>query len=171
MINYCLFVELMTTAHYYIVTVNNMCVFFVHSAIIQQLLLSNTYLASYFDDHLPCKLYYIMKQRWRRWSTYFTMACFFLAGGVEYSVIFPTMYDYVTSKGGQGWLYGLSLSAFSLSNLVTAPLYGLVFDKTKKTKFIVLFANIFEICGKLPARLLLFCTTSQLTINYITTGP
>lgn len=90
----------------------------------------------------------VIPERFRRWSTYFTMACFFLAGGVEYSVVFPTMYDYVKSKGGQGWLYGLSLSAFSISNLITAPLYGLVFDKTKMTKFIVLFANVFEICGE-----------------------
>lgn len=77
------------------------------------------------------------------------MACFFLAGGIEYSVIFPTMLDYVKSQGGEGWLYGLSLAAFSISNLVTAPLYGLIFDKTHQTKFIVLFANIFEIGGKL----------------------
>ena len=76
------------------------------------------------------------------------MACFFFAGGVEYSVIFPTMYDYVKSKGGQGWLYGLSLSAFSISNLVTAPVYGLIYDRTKKTRWIVLFANLFEIGGE-----------------------
>ena len=76
------------------------------------------------------------------------MAGFFLVGGVEYSVIFPTMYDYVRSEGGEGWLYGLSLSAFSISNIITAPLYGLVFDRTKKTKLIVMFANLFEIGGK-----------------------
>ena len=76
------------------------------------------------------------------------MGCFFFAGGVEYSVIFPTMLNYVRSKDGKEWLYGLSLAAFSISNLVTAPFYGLVFDKTKKTKLIVLFANLFEIGGK-----------------------
>ena len=76
------------------------------------------------------------------------MAAFFLAGGIEYSVIFPTMWDYVQSYGGEQWLYGLSLAAFSISNLITAPLYGLLFDKTHKTKFIVLFANLFEIGGE-----------------------
>lgn len=84
----------------------------------------------------------------KKWSTYFTMGCFFLAGGMEYSVIFPTMLDYVRSKDGQEWLYGLCLAAFSISNLITAPLYGLVFDKTHKTKYIVLFANVFEIGGE-----------------------
>lgn len=76
------------------------------------------------------------------------MGCFFLAGGVEYSVIFPTMLDYVRSKHGKEWLYGLCLAAFSISNLITAPLYGLLFDKTHKTKYIVLFANLFEIGGE-----------------------
>ena len=75
------------------------------------------------------------------------MATFFLAGGIEYSVIFPTMYNYVELFGGKEWLYGLSLSAFSISNLVTSPLYGLVFDKTQMTKLIVLVGNLFEIGG------------------------
>lgn len=87
------------------------------------------------------------------------MGCFFLAGGVEYSVIFPTMLDYVKSKGGEEWLYGLTLAAFSISNLITAPVYGLVFDKTQRTKFIVLFANVFEIGGELlwHANINLYC--------------
>lgn len=84
----------------------------------------------------------------RKVSTYFTMAVFFLAGGIEYSVIFPTMWNYVQHYDGEQWLYGLSLAAFSISNLITAPLYGLLFDKTHKTKFIVLFANLFEIGGE-----------------------
>lgn len=75
------------------------------------------------------------------------MGSFFLGGGIEYSVIFPTMYDYVDSLGGAEWLYGLSLAAFSISNLLLGPLYGLVFDRTHKTKLIVLFANLFEIGG------------------------
>lgn len=87
-------------------------------------------------------------KRLSRWITYFTMACFFLAGGVEYSVIFPTMFDYVISQGGQGWIYGLSLSAFSISNLVSAPVYGVVFDRIRSMRLIVLAANLFEVGGK-----------------------
>lgn len=85
----------------------------------------------------------------RQWSTYITMAAFFLAGGIEYSVIFPTMLDYLQSVGGGEWMYGLSLAAFSISNLITAPLYGVIFDKTHRTKLIVLVANLFEIGGRL----------------------
>lgn len=84
----------------------------------------------------------------KRWATNFTVACFFLAGGVEYSVILPTMFDYLTKQfDGEEWLYGLCLSAFSISNLFMGPLFGFVFDQTHRTKLIVLFANLFEIGG------------------------
>ena len=84
----------------------------------------------------------------KKWSTYVCMALFFLAGGIEYSVVFPTLLEYLESKGGHEWLYGVTLAGFSISNLVTAPLYGVVFDKTHQTKMIVLFANLFEIGGE-----------------------
>lgn len=85
----------------------------------------------------------------KRYTTYITMGVFFLAGGIEYTVVFPTLYDCVQEVGGEEWLYGLSLSAFSISNLITSPLYGLVFDKTKQTKWIVFVGNLFEIGGKM----------------------
>lgn len=84
----------------------------------------------------------------KKWTTRFVVACFFLAGGIEYSVILPTMWDYLKSKGGEEWLYGLSLAGFSISNLLTGPLYGVAFDRTHRTKLIVLFANLFEIGGE-----------------------
>ena len=84
---------------------------------------------------------------WKRWTTSITMACFFLAGGIEYSVIFPTMLFYLEGFEGEVWLYGLSLSAFSISNLFMGPLFGFAFDRTHKTRLIVLFANLFEIGG------------------------
>lgn len=75
------------------------------------------------------------------------MASFFLAGGIEYSVIFPTMLDYVKKFGGEEWLYGLSLSAFSISNLIFSPIYGILFDKTKMTRLMVLVGCLFEVGG------------------------
>ncbi len=84
----------------------------------------------------------------KKWTTYICMALFFLAGGIEYSVVFPTLLEYLQTKGGKEWLYGLTLAGFSISNLVTAPLYGIFFDKTHQTKIIVLFANLFEIGGE-----------------------
>ena len=102
----------------------------------------------------------VTANRLSSWTTYFTMACFFLAGGVEYSVIFPTMFDYVKSQGGLGWIYGLSLSAFSISNLLTAPVYGLVFDRVRAMRLIVLVANLFEVCGKCGVKVLVLVLSS-----------
>ena len=85
--------------------------------------------------------------RVKTWTTRITIATFFFVVGVEYSVIFPTLWDYMRGKGGEEWMYGLSLAAFSISNLVTGPLYGVVFDITHQTKLIVLVANLFEIGG------------------------
>lgn len=90
-------------------------------------------------------------QRVKRWTTRVTIATFFLAGGIEYSVIFPTMWDYIHGMGGQEWMYGLSLAAFSISNLFAGPVYGLLFDITQQTKVIVLIANLFEIGGKVSS--------------------
>ena len=89
-------------------------------------------------------------QRTKRWTTNLCFATFFLAGGVEYSVIFPTMWDYMHLHfDSSEWLYGLSLAAFSISNLFTGPLFGAVFDRTHRTRLLVLFANLFEIGGEL----------------------
>ena len=81
------------------------------------------------------------------WTTRTAIAAFFLVGGIEYSVVLPTLWDFLRGKGGEEWLYGLTLAAFSISNLFTGPLYGVVFDMTHQTKLIVLVANLFEIGG------------------------
>ena len=101
--------------------------------------------------------------RLKKWTSYLCMALFFLAGGIEYSVVFPTMLDYL---GDEEWLYGLTLAGFSISNLVTAPIYGVIFDKTHQTKMIVLFANLFEIGGEISIFELLFhCEVNKEKIN------
>ena len=50
--------------------------------------------------------------------------------------------------GAEKWLYGLTLSALSISNFVIGPIMGAVYDRTYQTKLIVLFLNLFEIGGK-----------------------
>ena len=95
------------------------------------------------------------------------MAMFFLTGGIEYSVIFPTMYNYVQDLGGEEWLYGLSLSAFSISNLITSPLYGIVFDKTKQTRWIVIVGNLFEIGGKQNSTRVIIVMYVEMVVVYL----
>lgn len=46
------------------------------------------------------------------------------------------------------YFLGLALSAFSLSGLLSGPLFGHWSDRTRTTKKIVLLANLFEIVGE-----------------------
>ena len=49
--------------------------------------------------------------------------------------------------GADKWLYGLTISAMSISNLLASPVMGAVYDRTHWTKAIVLFLNLFGIGG------------------------
>ena len=66
-------------------------------------------------------------------------------------VILPTTWDYLQSLGvapTDKWLYGLTLSAMSISNMFAGPLLGGVFDRTHQTKLLVMIALLFEIGGE-----------------------
>lgn len=75
---------------------------------------------------------------------------FFLFAGIEYAVILPTLNDYLKNEfHTKQFFYGLVLSAFSLSGVLLAPVYGVWYDRTHKTKMMIIFANMWEIAGNL----------------------
>lgn len=82
-------------------------------------------------------------------GTLVTSFIFFLLGGIEYAVILPTLNEYVHTFTDSSFYLGLVLSAFSLSGLLTAPIFGVLHDKLHKTKLMLLVANCFEIVGNL----------------------
>lgn len=85
---------------------------------------------------------------YRKWLTRITIAAFFLSGGIEYSVILPTCWDYMNTRfHSENWFYGLTLSAMSISNLLIGPIMGALYDRTHRTKILVIILNIFEITG------------------------
>ena len=49
--------------------------------------------------------------------------------------------------GAKEWLYGLTIAAMSISNMIVGPIMGAMYDRTHCTKAIVLFLNLFEIGG------------------------
>ncbi|XP_048831886.1 uncharacterized protein LOC125708418 isoform X3 [Brienomyrus brachyistius] len=63
------------------------------------------------------------------------------------SVILPTIWRYLQILGAPPYFLGLSLSAFSLSGLLAGPFFGQWSDRTRTTKNIILFANLFEVVG------------------------
>nr|XP_061790998.1 major facilitator superfamily domain-containing protein 8-like [Nerophis lumbriciformis] len=83
----------------------------------------------------------------KRKLTFFTIGLIFLLSGVEYAVILPTIWKYLQTLEAPSYFLGLTLSAFSLSGLLSGPLFGHWSDRTRITKKIILFANLFEIVG------------------------
>lgn len=64
------------------------------------------------------------------------------------AVILPTIWRYLQTLEAPTYFLGLALSAFSLSGLLSGPLFGYWSDRTRTTKTIILLCNIFEIIGK-----------------------
>ncbi|XP_053566328.1 major facilitator superfamily domain-containing protein 8-like [Bombina bombina] len=71
----------------------------------------------------------------------------FLLSGIEYAVILPTVWLYLQSLGAHPFFLGLVLSAFSLTELLSGPLFGHWTDRTGRTKNVILLSNCFEIAG------------------------
>lgn len=68
------------------------------------------------------------------------------------AVILPTIWRYLQILEAPPYFLGLGLSAFSLSGLLTGPLFGFWSDRSGTTKSIVLFSNLFEIAGESSER-------------------
>uniref|UniRef100_A0A8D0H894 Major facilitator superfamily (MFS) profile domain-containing protein n=1 Tax=Sphenodon punctatus TaxID=8508 RepID=A0A8D0H894_SPHPU len=83
----------------------------------------------------------------RKKLTNFTIGLLFLSGGIEYAVILPTIWAYLQTLDAQPYFLGLGISAFSFTGLITGPLFGHLSDRTRRTKGIILFANLFEVAG------------------------
>ncbi|XP_051555424.1 major facilitator superfamily domain-containing protein 8-like [Myxocyprinus asiaticus] len=88
-----------------------------------------------------------MDYRQKRKLSFLTIGLIFLLSGVEYAVILPTIWRYLQLLEAPPYFLGLGLSAFSFSGLVTGPVFGHWSDKTRTTKKIILFSNVFEIVG------------------------
>ncbi|XP_056421643.1 major facilitator superfamily domain-containing protein 8-like [Hyla sarda] len=71
----------------------------------------------------------------------------FLLSGIEYAVILPTVWMYLQSLDAQPFFLGLVLSAFSLTELLSGPVFGYWSDRTGTTKHVILLSNCFEIAG------------------------
>ncbi|XP_075954769.1 major facilitator superfamily domain-containing protein 8 [Anarhichas minor] len=83
----------------------------------------------------------------KRNLTFLTIGLIFMLNGIEYAVILPTIWSYLQILEAPPYFLGLGLSAFSLSGLLTGPLFGLWSDRNQTTKSIILFSNLFEIAG------------------------
>jgi MFS family permease len=72
-----------------------------------------------------------------------------LLGAVEYSIVMPSLYGYLNTFGEtQDWFFGLVLSSFQLSQLLTSSLFGLWIDK-RPMREVIIAAIAFSILGNM----------------------
>ncbi|KAL2097217.1 hypothetical protein ACEWY4_006424 [Coilia grayii] len=88
-----------------------------------------------------------MDNQQKKKLSFFTIGLLFLFSGIEYAVILPTIWKYLQILDAPSYFLGLGLSAFSLSGLLSGPLFGHWSDRTRTTKTIILLSNVFEIVG------------------------
>ena len=81
----------------------------------------------------------------KKLSTKFVLAVFFLLSGIEYGVIIPTLWPYLEELGACHSFYGLTFSAYCMSGLVMAMLFGAISDKVRKTKPLVTLAILCQV--------------------------
>ncbi|XP_077579696.1 major facilitator superfamily domain-containing protein 8-like [Stigmatopora nigra] len=82
----------------------------------------------------------------KRKLTFITIGLIFLLSGIEYAVILPTIWRYLQILRAPPYFLGLTLSAFSLSGLLSGPVFGRWSDDAA-TGPVLLLANLFQIVG------------------------
>ena len=85
----------------------------------------------------------------RQVTTFIVFSSYNFLCGVEYAVVIPTLWNFLSRYGASEAFYGLSLSIFSVSRLLFGPLFGYCYDKTHGLKLIMSLATIFEITGNI----------------------
>jgi len=79
---------------------------------------------------------------------YINVGVYGILNAVEYSVILPTIWLYLSETyQSDTWYFGLCISGFHMSSLLFAPVFGFLNDRGFKTKSLVQFANLFQIIG------------------------
>ena len=102
--------------------------------------------------------------RTKRRLSYSVIHLFMFISGVEYAVVFPTLWEYLQDLGvpstGTYWL-GLAISALTISDMISGLVMGRLLDlKVLRVKSSVFLLNIAQISGAL----LYLCAVSPLML-------
>ena len=79
-----------------------------------------------------------------------TVACFIIRMfllGCEYAIILPSIWLYLKRFEAAPWFLGIVIAVYPTAGVVSLPLVGWAFDKTKRTRTLLLILNAFEIVG------------------------
>ena len=69
--------------------------------------------------------------------------------GVEYSVILPSVIPYMKSLHASNLQIGIAVAFYPFASMLALPVFGFIYDKTKRLKEIMLFLNFLQIAGNL----------------------
>ena len=86
---------------------------------------------------------------WKRRLTVTAFCIRMFLVGVEYAIILPSVWLYLKTFHVQTWYLGLVVAMYTIAAMISLPVIGRLFDKTKRTKEILLVMNAFEIIGSL----------------------
>ena len=67
--------------------------------------------------------------------------------GVEYSVILPSVWLYVQKFKMESWFMGLLVALYPFSAMLSLPVVGVLYDRARRTKEIIVGLNCFQIVG------------------------
>lgn len=73
----------------------------------------------------------------------------YLFVGAEYSVILPTVLLYLESLNASQVFMGIVVAAYPLAAMISLPFFGYLYDKTKRTKELLIVLNAFQIAGNI----------------------
>jgi ceroid-lipofuscinosis MFS transporter 7 len=96
------------------------------------------------------------------------MCLWYLATGMEYGLILPTINDYIKSTGAPASTIGLALTYFALSGLVSSPLIGWLTDRQKSLKVSFVFSLLCSIIGY--AAYTFFQSASMILVGRLISG-
>ena len=82
-----------------------------------------------------------------------TLICFFIRMfllGAEYAIILPSIWLYLKRYPDiRPWFLGIVIAIYPTSAVLSLPVVGRIFDKTKRTKELIIVLNLFEIVGNI----------------------
>lgn len=89
-----------------------------------------------------------MNLRTKRKLTLCTACGFFVLTGIEYAIIFPSLWLYISNRfNSPDYMLGVVVSAFSLTGLFLGPFIGIWADGTDNIRLVLLATNLAEIAG------------------------
>ena len=86
---------------------------------------------------------------WKRRLTVTAFCMRMFIVGVEYAIILPSVWLYLKNFKTGTWFLGLVIAAYAIAAMISLPIVGRVFDKTRRIKEILFVMNLFEFLGSL----------------------